>query len=613
MAYNILLTSLCMPIESEQIRYYYGKDGFKNMYCDAMLTVEASCKYVLSKYQVDEIITLGRKLTFDEGDDGKQIQLREGKNFYAADINELSAYSLFRYRIAQYIDELHIEQQDLGLLLDEEAQKQVTGFVRRFYKEHGIQEDEVKYNRFFDVLTKDQKMYEIFKQELTKAVPGASEDMMRYKQWTKNYLYSTLKDSYKLEILPENADVKVRFIPTSVSDDGKLPIDNIMQLVKAIEGDHNEEINLYVALNSDDMTDNFVLISILDILDIFPDSRVHLRNVFTTSDSHNMLAGEIRNDTRGYGITALNAAFRTFLKYGKADMIIDYWEKYGSDNTRVNQMIYAMRHIDAGVSLCDIGEIENGISQLREVLDKGLDSEGNDYYSSLFSILAEGIRRDYGELLTKDEVSFIDMARWAYGKGFYQQVLTLIESRAPEIFVRQGILYYCNSEEEKGNVAAQFARCRNSMRPNQYWMIDDNVQHYYIKTYLRGDNFVHKYKDNQRNYAAMHVSLLDNTSNERITGYTVCDDREALENLLFAYYHLCEIRNMTNHASTRESDDRLMVEFRDLSVRMMRIREGIDYFMKWYDKVMDLIKDKPLDVVLISSGDIKAKAKQLKD
>jgi branched-chain amino acid transport system ATP-binding protein len=53
-------------------------------------------------------------------------------------------------------------------------------------------------------------------------------------------------------------------------------------------------------------------------------------------------------------------------------MIIDYWEKYGSENTRVDQMIYAMRHIDAGVSLCDIGEIENGISQLREILDKGI-------------------------------------------------------------------------------------------------------------------------------------------------------------------------------------------------------------------------------------------------
>ena len=144
-------------------------------------------------------------------------------------------------------------------------------------------------------------------------------------------------------------------------------------------------------------------------------------------------------------------------------------------------------------------------------------------------------------------------------------------------------------------------------------MIDDNVQHYYIKTYLRGDNPIHTYKDAQRNYAALHVSLLDNTSNEKITGYTVCDDREALENLLFAYYHLCEIRNMTNHASMRESDDRLIVEFRDLSIRMMRIREGIDYFMQCYDKVIGLIKDKPLNVVLISAGEIKSKAKQLKD
>ena len=71
MAYNILLTSLYEADKDAPICYYFAKEGNKKYYCDAMLTVEASTKYVLAQHPIDEIITLGRKLTYDEGDDKK--------------------------------------------------------------------------------------------------------------------------------------------------------------------------------------------------------------------------------------------------------------------------------------------------------------------------------------------------------------------------------------------------------------------------------------------------------------------------------------------------------------------------------------------------------------
>ena len=614
MVHNILLTSLCTPGEDEQIRYYYGRDGYKNRYCDAMLTVEASCKFVLAKYPVDEIITLGRKLTFDEGDDGRLIELREGKNFYTADIKDLSTYSLLRYRIAQYIDELRIEQQDLGLLLDEETQKKVIQFIRGYYKKTGIQEDtEMKYNRFFDALTKNLDLYAQFRNELVETIPEAGNDMPRYMQWIKNYLYSVFKETYKLEILPENENVKVRFIPTNVSEDGKLPIENILQLVHAITGDHAEPVNLYVALNSDDMTDNFVLMSVLDIVNTMPDSNVRLCNVFTTSGTHEMLAGEIRDDTEGYNVTDLNAAFRAFLKYGKADMIIEYWEKSGAHNDKVDQMIYAMRHIDAGVSLCDIREIELGVGQLRKVFENGIDFEANDYYTRLFTILATGIQRDYGDLLVGDEPNSVDLARWAYQKEFYQQTLTLIESRVPRLLVEKGIFYYAGNEEQKEFAMRIYAKYRNTLKPFEYWKIDEDIEHYFVKLYMRGDAAARGKGGNpQRNYARYRVNSLDNTDPARLTAYSVCTDRQALEDLLYAYYHIGEVRNITNHASEDDMDNRLLVEASDISARMATIREGIEYFLKCYDRVMENMPEEKPRVLKTSAAEICAKAKEMK-
>lgn len=613
MAHNILLTSLCTPGDDEQIRYFYGKDGYKNRYCDAMLTVEASCKYILAKYPIDEIITLGRKLTFDEGDDGRLIELREGKNFYTADIQDLSTYSLFRYRIAQYIDELKIEQQDLGLLLDEDMQKKVIAFIRSFYKKYGIQETDNKYNRFFDVLTRDIAMFENFREELTKEIPEAENDMTRYMHWIKNYLYSVFKETYKLEILPENTDVKVRFIPTSISEDGRLPIDNVLQLVDAVTGGRTDEVNLYVALNSDDMTDNFVLISVLSIINTMPHNNTNICNVFTASGSHDMLAGEIRDDTEVYSISDLNAAFQTFLKYGKTDMIIDYWEKCGAKNERIDQMIYAMRHIDAGVSLCEIKEIENGVSQLRRLFANGVDFGADDYYSRLFTVLAEGIRRDYGPLLEGSDTDFIDLARWAYQKEFYQQTLTLIESRAPDIFVDKGIFYYCATQEEKENAVRIFARYRNTLKPFELWKIDSNIEHYFVKSYLRGDSGARGKGDQQRSYARFRVHSLDNTDAAKLTGHSGCSDRQALEDLLYAYYHIGEIRNLTNHAGTDDAEDnRLMVDISDFSTRMSTIREAIEYFLRSYDKVMAGMPEEPVDVIKITVSEVRNKAKELK-
>lgn len=111
MKYNVMVTSLYGGANRKHIEYYYASDGSRRLYCGAMLSAEASSKYILANHHIDEIITLGSNTTFDPGDDMVQIVLREGSSFYDSDPDNLSTYSLLRYRLAQYIDEISIERQ----------------------------------------------------------------------------------------------------------------------------------------------------------------------------------------------------------------------------------------------------------------------------------------------------------------------------------------------------------------------------------------------------------------------------------------------------------------------------------------------------------------------
>ncbi len=608
MAYKILLTSLYEADKNGDLHYFYAKDGGRNYYCDALTTVEASTKFVLSKHEIDEIVTIGRKTTFDDGDDGRLIELKSGKDFYTSDIRDLSTYSLYRYRIAQYIDELRLEQQDLLELLDEKAQDEVRSIVTVFAKE---KDPQGKFNRFFDKLAQDRGWYEELEDVIDEMIPEGA-NRRNYYAWIKNYLWMELKDSVKMDLLPENEDVKVRFIPTNNTNDGKLPVENIRRLLDAIVGEHRgEQVYLYVALNSDDMSDSYVLMNMLDMIDTMLGKDVDVIKTFTASREHNTLTGEIKDDTDSFGITELTAAIKTFMNYGKADMLVNYWERTGVSDEYAEKMVYAMRRIDAGLSLCKISEMERGIKDLRDLFRNPPEEEPDNYYSRIFLGLAGGVRHDYGPLMEGDKTNFIDLVKWGHRKKFYQQTLTLIEARAPEEFVSKGIFYYCNSEEYKEQVINILAQIRSEMRPFEYWHMD-NIDHYFLKSYERRDRSG-KNDDPQRAYAQQRMRGLDNTDEGVITAFTACDDRQAVEDLLYAYYYIGNVRNHINHAEDSDgfTEDRLITEEKDEMTRLVKIREVIQYFINCYEKVTSIIGDRELDVVRINSYEVKAAAKKL--
>ena len=108
------------------------------------------------------------------------------------------------------------------------------------------------------------------------------------------------------------------------------------------------------------------------------------------------------------------------------------------------------------------------------------------------------------------------------------------------------------------------------------------------------------------------LTIIENTDPEQITGYTVCEDMQALEDLLFAYFHVGRIRNETNHAEERvEEADTLFPDEKDVSVKLIHIQESIMYFIQAYDKVAEIVSDKDFSSVRITVKEVKAAARRM--
>ena len=613
MAWNILLTSLSAAENDLPLRYYSLQKEFGFDYCAAFLDAEAGIKAVLARHHIDEVIIIGGTGSLDEKDGQDSVSIRQGSSLYLEDRTSFSTYRLLRYRIAQFADELDRDRKREEELLPGEVREKLARFLQEYPEKCDGLENR-KFNRLFDTLAKSGRRYEDCFDALREAFPELADYQGLCTRWVKNYLYTEMKPTSKMEFLPVNEETRIRLIPADSIDEGGEWVDLMMNMGKSIvEG--REDINLYVCLNSDDAADTFVVVNMLDILVSMPTSGVRLKRIYTLRNLQRRMTGMIRDDTQAFGITELFHAIRAFLRYGKADMIAKIWEKSGEQNESIAGMVYAMRDVDVGLSMCNMPEVESGILRLRNLFRDEKFWRESGYYGMLFSVIAESIREDYGALLEGNgNIPFIELVKWAYRHQFYQQTLTLIESRAPESLVKSGVFYYCKDTKRKQQVTDLFAEQRLELRPNELYKMDQ-IDHYFVKTYNRSGTrgMGSRDDDPQRLYAALRTQSVGSTNSSQITGFTACDSKETLQNVLFAYYHIGYVRNKISHADTEAfADTRLVVSDSDESAALIWMKDAIDYFIDSYEKAMEEVRDKIPQVVLITGDEVRTAAERMK-
>ena len=613
MTRHIFLTSLDTPENDSALRYYAGGNEFGFDYCEAMLGMEASAKYILARFPIDEIFVIGAEDAPDGPEAGKALRLKDAGTSGAPDREPLSGFGLYCSRLAQYINELNPEQEAYNALLPENERMKLASFVNDFMEKYSERETK-RLNRFFDELACNPPLWEKFKEELFRAFPMEGEEARLTMKWVKNYLYSQLKPSLALEPLQANENVRIRYIPAAMLEKpecwtGDAP--NADPEASAAGDDYN----VYVSLSNDSAVAAHLVLNMLNIQVSTPGSNIHLSKIFSVTEAYGNLTGLVADTTVVSMSTDLVVAAHAFLNYSKTDMLVDFWEKCGGRDERINRLVYAARHVDTGISMCNIQEVQEGVQQLRRLFGDERSWTDDGEYGPLFGVIAGCIRADYKSLMEDEEgIQFIKLIKWAYRHQLYQQVLTLVESHAPANLVKNGIFYYCDDEARAEDITKLFAEQRLGLQPYEYYKMDD-IEHYFIKSYDRGAVRLNGSRGEDRNtvYASIRAKSLENQDPAKIGGHTACGSVETVQQVLYAYYHLGDVRNKISHADQEAmAEKRLVVAEDDISYAMMIMTQSIECFINSYDKALEEVQGKNPKIVLISADDVRGAANSMK-
>lgn len=568
MTRNILLTTLGNTFDHNRHYYYSYTGNGETKYCEGISTAEAGSKYILSRVPVDKIIVLGPLSACKDENIEKEIMLRDLCIFGAALPERYSEYMFYCYRIMQFLNQIDIEGADLLDELSEEEQKSVTDEMKKHYPSS-------EFKNLFHQFDGNLDLYEEFLDKL----PQMDK---RKRRWLKHYLFMRMERDRRMKTLGANEDITVQFVPTIRKDEGNIHLGNLPGILNYILDDGKSDVNIYVDLQGLDIGDSHTLINVLFILQNEKKKKISIQEIITTTYRSALFTNPIEDQKDRLELSELLAGLNAFLQYGKVDSIRDYWLSRNIEDEHIDRLIFAMQTVDIGISLCSVSELEQGIRLLREVFaEKRTSSESTE--SVIFNIMGAGIRQDYGSLLKSNEINVFALIKWAMKKHFYQQALTIIESRVPYDLVRSGVFYYARSEEER----QEFMKRLNEVfwkSPAKDRYQFDHMEHYFIKFYRRREAYNKRTDDALGTYIEMRMDEIFDPASE-IHSYTKSNSKRAVfTEFMKSYLQIGNIRNNISHAQemgTLEASKSL----RQRNEKIALLEDSIQEFMRLYELV----------------------------
>ena len=598
---SVLLTTLGSSGDDRlDYQYFYYDNHGHLSYCNSLSVAEAGTKYILSQKNIDEIIVLGSGATYNPEDALRPQVLRNFEDYSAEGIENLSEYSFFRYRIAQFMEDIDVEGADVLESIKPDRQREIMeAFGRICEQEERITGQGVTIKRAFHLLNRIPEFQSLMEQQLS----GFSDQEMR---WLMMYLFARLDPAFKMHVSEYNEKIQMCFVPIARAKDSMLPLDNILEIVKTVYSDDPDHIHLYMDMQGIGSADGFTLISVFSMIANDVTRQISIRGLITTHSLPSRFASPIDDqEMKRYDINLLVAGMNTFLKYGKVDLIRDYWYSRHIDHPRIELLLYGMQNVSDGISLCDLANLEYGI----RILQKVFSAPGTDHQleleSNIFRLISRTIQMDYGKLLTEEKISGLELVKWAYRKKLYQQTLTIIESKIPLEIVEKGILYYARDDESRLHMLQSLRLCYEKAHPAQRWTFKD-PDHYFIKFYgrsLPGANPSNGERSHA--YAILRIMELFEDHDDFVRAYSVLDGkRHLLLRLMESYYHISEVRNAVNHAEEKAP----VISLENINVRsenkdLLLMQKAIENFIRAYEEVLKAVDQVPEAPVIRISGE----------
>lgn len=311
------------------------------------------------------------------------------------------------------------------------------------------------------------------------------------------------------------------------------------KVIEAIKSELNNEVNLYIDTqggNRSYMTEATAIAELLKGYGVTLASRYGIKYEFGDYSS------EVQEVSDNYKSYELVSALKNFKECGRGDSLNDYFKKYYPHDEKANLMTYIIKSASDAIQLCDVEQFENAINMFNILIQvsKAGNRESDDDITQIDMILKD-IEKDYEELIGGN---YFDQIKWCYNKKFYQQALTLIESKIPKLLVEKGILYYLDecdddSDDYQSAINAWKALVKDiyDNRINELYKIKD-ISHYFIKELARS-------KDEN-----MDIDAYIGRDINGICVKSLCSrqNQDKVRELLKKYFKICKKRNDLNHA-----------------------------------------------------------------
>ena len=582
MSKNILVTkTLLLDKPSVQILNTEINDNM--FYTDCYIPGEGGIKSILSREHIDHILL-----------------------FYSS-YNDITC---IKTRINDFIsgDSCELQLKEFSDKIGESNADTVSSFIDSYIMDkaaayNGRKKDAVKELLQSDAL---QNLYS----EMRDTCNGLeiSEDIKNY---TKLYIYKYLPGKYKMFCREDNENVG--FDTIDVGSYRDINFADLMVLFKnSITSvlNEGETANLIFFDYANKPSFDYVFSNILKMI-TEQTNFINLARHFGISVQNGTIC--VEDETDKYLIGLLADGMSAFTEYGKVDRIIKLISLGNITNNAVTSLVYAMRTIDSGISLCDVDSILDGINEIKKINNKE-HSFDNKESQLFYNFIMGAIKESYAKLLEGDKIDYFELVKWAVSKRLYQQALTIVEAKMPEAFVNKGVFYFYDETSNEEDLIEKFAIEYSYLKSYETYKME-HLDHYFIKTYLRDKNKKCKTElETQKNFAKLKVSTIDGDDDALIKAYTRCKDLTALEDALFGYYYIGHVRNKTNHAETRKSDKiELVNDDNKETEKMTMVLEALNYFIDKYEALLTCLDNDGYIRRDVNYGRMKARAGELKD
>ena len=534
---RIFLTTLSETKNRLDVSYYMCETSTGSYtYTTGISKAEAGIKYILSNYDVDEIIMIG---------DGEENVLEVSTTLSdvnisgVSDYDNMSEYNFLNYRIAEFMNQVDFELLDIAAPVSQERRNEIYVLFEAFKKEFT---QNIGYRELFLKLATDKAFEESFNMKVLSGLTIEEKRLANY------YIYTKMDSFYKMHMLVENNDTTMRFI--RIPQAGTMSMETIESIVRQTLDDEQSDIKIFMDIQGLGTIDGNTLISTFLLTNHKTGYHCSVKGLINSHKAPGQMFGVVSNVIKSYEIQNLITGLDLFLNYGKSDKLKSYWYSLDIQDPEADRLFYGMDCVDEGISLCNVDLIACGINVIKKTIQNPIhDSENRNIY---MQIIVNALISDYGKLLKGESLSIPELLKWSLRKDFLQQTLTIIESKVPEDMVKRGIYYYARNDED----ISAFMKELN----NLYWLetskmrwIYSDIEHCFIKFYGRsGLDYRQKLDAISRDYARLRIDAIYGKADGVLKAYSELGNDDLLYELFLEYYRLGNLRNQINHAIVEE-------------------------------------------------------------